>query len=222
VQVTSTNLPTQDRSLARREALLRAAIELLAEGGARAVTHRAVAARAKVPLAATTYYFESIGKLTEEALRLHMTERVAELHDLASGAAEGQSVTEIAERFIDSLINREPTAVVAQFEVYLEAARNPALRDVVAYALDASEALAKEVLTALGARRPERAATVLIAIVNGFALNRLGRPLPHAEDAAAMLDAMRSVFIAQIMEDDELDLWHSRLARPLAQEPSAS
>jgi len=225
--MTSTNLPkaikpSQDRSLARRDALLRAAIELLAEGGARAVTHRAVAARAKVPLAATTYYFESIGKLTEEALRLHMTERVEELHELASGAAAGQSVTEIAERFIDALIKREPAAVVAQFEVYLEAARNPALRDVVAYALDASEALAKEVLTALGARRPEQAATVLIAIVNGFALNRLGRPLPQAEDAAAMLDAMRSIFITQTMADDELALWHSRLAKPLAQEPSAS
>jgi DNA-binding transcriptional regulator YbjK len=225
--MTSTNLPkatkpSQDRSVARREALLRAAIELLAEGGARAVTHRAVAARAKVPLAATTYYFESIGKLTEEALRLHMTERVEELHELASGAAAGQSVTEIAERFIDALIKREPAAVVAQFEVYLEAARNPALRDVVAYALDASEALAKEVLTALGARRPEQAATVLIAIVNGFALNRLGRPLPQAEDAAAMLDAMRSIFITQTMADDELALWHSRLAKPLAQEPSAS
>jgi hypothetical protein len=93
---------------------------------------------------------------------------------------------------------------------------------VVAYALDASEALAKEVLTALGARRPAQGATTLIAIVNGFALNRLGRPLPVDEDAAAMLDAMRSVFISQIMEDDELALWHSRLARPLAQEPSAS
>lgn len=225
--MTSTNQaktvkPSQDRSHARREALLRAAIELLAEGGARAVTHRAVATRAKVPLAATTYYFESIGQLTEEALRLHMTERVEELHELAAGAAGGESVTEVAERFIDALIDREPTAVVAQFEVFLEAARNPALREVVAYALDASEALAKEILTALGARRPAVAATTLVAIVNGFALNRLGRPLPRAEDAAAMLDAMRSIFIAQIMEDDELALWHSRLARPLAQEPSAS
>lgn len=223
--MTSTNLPkatqpSQDRSLARREALLRAAIELLAEGGARAVTHRAVASRAKVPLAATTYYFDSIGKLTEEALRLHMTERVEELHELASGAAAGESVTEIAERFIDALIRRDPAATIAQFEVYLEAARNPALRDVVAYALDASELLAKEVLTALGARRPAQAATVLIAMVNGFALGRLGRPLPEAEDAAAMLDAMRSIFISQIMEDDELSLWHSRLARPLAA-PSA-
>ncbi|WP_109506895.1 TetR/AcrR family transcriptional regulator [Nocardioides speluncae] len=225
--MTSTNLPkatqpSQDRSLARREALLRAAIELLAEGGARAVTHRAVAARAKVPLAATTYYFESIGKLTEEALRLHMTERVEELHELAAGATAGQSVTEIAERFIEALIDRESAAVVAQFEVFLEAARNPALRDVVAYSLEASEKLAEEILAALGARRPAQAATALVAMVNGFALNRLGRPLPVAEDAAAMLDAMRSLFIAQIMEDDELALWHSRLARPLAQEPSAS
>ena len=49
--------PSQRRSRARREALLRAAVALLAEGGVRAVTHRAVADRAGVPLAATTYYF---------------------------------------------------------------------------------------------------------------------------------------------------------------------
>ncbi|HEX6382829.1 MAG TPA: TetR family transcriptional regulator, partial [Acidimicrobiia bacterium] len=71
--------PRQDRSRQRREALLRAAIELLGETGVRSVTHRAVAERAGVPLASTTYYFSSVKELVEEALKLHVAERVADL-----------------------------------------------------------------------------------------------------------------------------------------------
>jgi len=43
--------PRQERSRQRREALLRATIELLGETGAKSVTHRAVAERAGLPLA---------------------------------------------------------------------------------------------------------------------------------------------------------------------------
>jgi len=213
--------PSQDRSRARREALLRAAIELLAEGGARAVTHRAVASRAGVPLAATTYYFASIGELTEEALRLHMAERVDELHALAMGAATGgRSVMHVAERFVDALVRRESDAIIAQFEVYLEAARNPALRQVVADALDASERLAQATLAGLGARRPAEGAAAFVAVVNGFALNRLARPRGAEVDAATMLDALLAMFICLTMADDELAGWYARLGQPLGSDVS--
>ncbi|HEV7685792.1 MAG TPA: TetR family transcriptional regulator, partial [Acidimicrobiia bacterium] len=43
--------PRQDRSRRRRDALLRATIELLGEIGAKSITHRAVAERAGLPLA---------------------------------------------------------------------------------------------------------------------------------------------------------------------------
>ena len=51
---------TQGRSRQRRDELLAATIELFAEGGSRAVTHRAVARRAGLPPATTTYYFSSM------------------------------------------------------------------------------------------------------------------------------------------------------------------
>jgi DNA-binding transcriptional regulator YbjK len=212
----NTSSPTQERSRARRDALLRAAIELLAEGGARAVTHRAVASRAGVPVAATTYYFETIGKLTEEALRLHVDERVHELRELVTAAAiGGRSVTQIAERFINALISRDSDAIIAQFEVYLEAARNPALRECVAEAIDASEQLAFITLTALGARRPAEVAAGFVAVVNGFALTRLARPRAIEVDAKAMLETLRAVFMVQIMDDDTLDGLRARLDQPL-------
>ena len=121
--------PVQRRSRSRRELLLRAAVELLADGGPRAVTHRAVAARAGVPQALTTYYFESIQQLTDEALRLHLSERTAELQAMiASAAGRGGSTEDIARVLAEMLITRSPEIAIAQFEVYLQAGRNPELR----------------------------------------------------------------------------------------------
>ena len=57
------------RGVARRIALLEATLELLAEIGADAVTHRRVAEHAGLPLASTTYWFESKEHLLTEALR---------------------------------------------------------------------------------------------------------------------------------------------------------
>jgi DNA-binding transcriptional regulator YbjK len=210
--------PTQERSRARREALLRAAVALLAEGGVRAVTHRAVADRARVPLAATTYYFASIQQLTEEALRLHVTERVAELQELAESAATGsRTAGQVAGRFVEALLARDRDATIAQFEVYLEAARNPALRQCVAESLDAFERLAYVALSALGARRPAEAAAAFVAVINGFALSGLARPRSPEAEGAALLDTMRSLFIIQIMDDDEVARWSRRLDEPIGE-----
>jgi TetR/AcrR family transcriptional regulator, regulator of biofilm formation and stress response len=210
-------VPAQERSRARREALLRAAVALLAEGGVKAVTHRAVAARAGVPLAATTYYFSSIQHLTEEALRLHVTERVNELGVLAESAASGSRTAEqVAQRFVAALLARDRAATIAQFEVFLEAARNPALEQSVAEALDAFERLACRTLAALGARRPEQAAASFVAVVHGFALNGLARPRPPEVDSAALFDTLRALFISQIMDDDEAASWDTRLREPIA------
>src|SRR3954467_2180985 len=61
----------------RRASRLEAAADLSAEVGAGAVTHRAVAARAGVPLSTTSYFFSSIDALVTEALRQGVSDRVA-------------------------------------------------------------------------------------------------------------------------------------------------
>ena len=133
----------QQRGRERREALLRAALEVLAEGGMKAVTHRAVAARARVPLASTTYYFESIEQIVEEALLLGVEERVARLRPLVSATrAPEQSVPELAGAFVSTVLARPEAEILAQLEVYLEAARNPALRDAAASAIGMFEQVA--------------------------------------------------------------------------------
>src|SRR4051794_41347113 len=57
------------RGAQRRSALIEAAAGLLLEEGLAAISHRAVAARAGLPLASTTYYFASADDLRDEGLR---------------------------------------------------------------------------------------------------------------------------------------------------------
>jgi TetR/AcrR family transcriptional regulator, regulator of biofilm formation and stress response len=191
-------------------------MELISEGGTRAVTHRGVAAKAGLPPASTTYYFDSIGQLTEEALRLHVEDRVAELQALTDTAAEGgKTIEEIALRFAESLVARPSEVVIGQFEVYLEAARNPAVRQSVVAALDAFEELATSALAALGARRPEQAAAAFVALIDGFALHRIACHRSPEEDSVILFEALRALFLSQVMADDELERWFASFRQPL-------
>ena len=54
----------------RRLAILNAALRIIIRDGIRGIRHRAVAAEAKVPLAATTYYFKDINELISDAFNL--------------------------------------------------------------------------------------------------------------------------------------------------------
>jgi DNA-binding transcriptional regulator YbjK len=66
--MTSGTTPKGER---RRQALVEAAAALLVEGGFDAVRHRAVAERAGLPLASTTYYFASLDALVTAAVEHH-------------------------------------------------------------------------------------------------------------------------------------------------------
>lgn len=208
--------PSQERSRRRRDALVSAATEIIADAGVKAVTHRAVAKRAGVPLAATTYYFTSIQQLTEEALRRHVTDRVAELTRITERAGQnGGSVEQIALRFADALVDRNRDSVIAQYEVYLEAARTPALRPAVTEALNAFRTLAETSLRILGASRPAEAAGAFIALIDGFAMHHAAQPESPDTDAAALFEAMRALFIAYSMNSNDLAGWHASLRSDL-------
>ena len=76
-----TNVP---KGAARREHIVRATLELIGERGTDAVTHRAVAERAGLPLSATTYWFDSKEELISEALRLANREEIDQCPSRAS------------------------------------------------------------------------------------------------------------------------------------------
>jgi hypothetical protein len=105
---------------------------------------------------------------------------------------------------------------VAQYQMYLEAGRNPALQPAATEALAAFEGLIARVLTALGARQPQAAAEAFFALFDGFALHRLARPRDPDTEAAALFVAMRALFLEQVMDPATRDELHDQLRRPLA------
>ena len=161
----------------RRKAIIDAALRIIASRGLPGVTHRTVAREARVPLAATTYYFASKNEILSEALESLAAVEVARLERLAADVAEGSPTeTELAAALGEALMP-EPAdaerAWRAQFEIYVEAARNPALRPAVIRWRRAFVDLTASALRAIGAPEPERRAPIAVAAINGILLDRL-------------------------------------------------
>ncbi|WP_169925395.1 TetR/AcrR family transcriptional regulator [Sanguibacter antarcticus] len=116
----------------KREQILDASVKVFGTGGAVAVTHRAVAKVAKVPLGSTTYYFTDRNDLLlqtmaharrAEAIRLH-----AIVDALDGTLSLDRSVEVLTEMFFDKTV-ADPLYDLALFEMFMEATRNVTVRD---------------------------------------------------------------------------------------------
>ncbi len=201
--------PRRRSSVQRRDALLQAAIEIVGEAGAGAATHRAIAARAGLPLATTSYFFSSIDQLLEEATRRFTAIRAAEIERVADELPDQASFEEVAARFADLLLAGERSMELAQVEAYLHAARREALRPAVGGAMAAFERAAERALSAAGAARPAEGARAFVALSDGFVLGHLARP--RDDDREVFAEALRSLFVAYLMEPTERDRVEVRL-----------
>jgi DNA-binding transcriptional regulator YbjK len=177
----------------RREALLRAAVEIVAEEGTGAATHRAIAARAGLPRTTPSYFFDSIDDLLVEATRHFTAEQAAAYEALAAELVDAPPA-EFAARFAAALMGSDRTIELAQVEAYLHAARDPALRPGAAEVMDAFERSTVAALTAAGVEDPTRHARTCMAFVDGFLLQHLANP--HPDDEARLRDGLQDLFAA--------------------------
>ncbi|MFE7564562.1 TetR/AcrR family transcriptional regulator [Kitasatospora sp. NPDC057500] len=177
--------PQMDRGIARREALLDAAIRLLAREGARALTHRAIAAEAGTTHGIARYYFGTLDQLLDEALRRLAAQQVEEVHALFHRLPDAdvqQRITRIVE-YVTGSLARNRDADVARYEFFLEVARRPQLRaSLDAWGTAQRAAFAGE-LRGAGATDPEAGAADLLTIVNGLLLEQLALPTDDFETA---------------------------------------
>lgn len=198
---------SQERSRQRREELLSAAIELFAEGGARSVTHRAVARRAGLPPATTTYYFASIDELLSEALREHMAQWRSDLGALSGLDASGVTfeVEAVTDMIAGVFAARGPETAALELAIYLAATRDPGLRDEATEALRALEHLAEGWLTHLNIPDAGRLAPAMIAVFAGVALRRQSDLADEATEAAIMSQSLKAVVAAHLLGSHEVD-----------------
>ncbi|CAM3977858.1 TetR/AcrR family transcriptional regulator [Tsukamurella strandjordii] len=192
-KVTAATTPKGER---RRAALVAAAGELLVEGGFESVRHRAVAHRAHIPLAATTYYFESLGDLLSNAVAY------AGDHDIAAVRArvgevsrrrrgEGALARLIASVFFACETEAQRSALVSRYERLVVCTRDPQLAQMQAQVRGALAELHVEVLERSGRRADRACIDRLMAIEDGAALAAF---TDHGTDVArAVRDAVAAV-----------------------------
>ncbi|MCT6778047.1 TetR/AcrR family transcriptional regulator [Streptomyces rubiginosohelvolus] len=111
----------------RRQELIEATLQVVAREGVAGVSHRAVAREANQPATAAAYYFKSIDDLLTAALTVCMdqdAERMRRLAESADGSPEG--LTALAELLAN--VMGGPGRLLAEYELYLLAARRPELR----------------------------------------------------------------------------------------------
>jgi TetR/AcrR family transcriptional regulator, regulator of biofilm formation and stress response len=182
---------TRPRGAARREALLDAALQVVAEAGVEAVTHRRVAEVARLPLASTTYWFECKEQMLTEALERAADRDLERLRALLGETSERTS--DPVGLAVDTILG--PSAgsgqtsrgwLLATYTLMLEAARRPGLRKVMRRWTDAYMEALPPLLAAAGSLHPRSDAELLLATADGLLVDQLA-----SDDASDLAPRLR-------------------------------
>ncbi len=159
-----------------RDRIVQAVLRIIGQDGAAAVTNRRIASEAGVSLGSVTYHFATQHELLQESLRLFVETETRRFTDLAAQLQQAPMTgTEAAEAVRcnaawSTIFDNEH---IAPLELYIQASRDPLLRDAAAACFAAYDQLATSILTALGAPDPERTAGPAVDLVMGLQLRRL-------------------------------------------------
>ncbi|QLL05078.1 TetR/AcrR family transcriptional regulator [Mycobacterium vicinigordonae] len=198
-------------STERRRDLCDAAIQLLADDGAKGVSHLKVDRKAGVPDGTTSFYFR-----TRSALLLAAAERLAELDlarlqsvaDDSAGSGVGDSPSRLSQVVIQSGREPELTRTRARYELTMQAARDPQLAAALAHSTDAFTKLHREILVQLLPRGAELEPAVVedlsnvtLTFINGLLLR-----FAHGDriiDSAAQLDGILAAIARGMLRSPE-------------------
>lgn len=164
----------------RRRAIVEAAVEVIAQVGLERATHRAIAHEAGVPLGSTTYYFPTLHALHTEAIEHVAALWAADLAEWSEAVHASKVVPATLSRLASDFV-RDGVRARRDYELYVLAARDPALRAVARTWLDGLSALLTPLVGA------ERAAS-LSMLVDGALLQAVvtGEPIRRAQLTRAL------------------------------------
>ena len=185
----------------RRYALVSAAAELLCEGGFEAVRHRAVARRAGLPLASTTYYFSSLYDLIASAVAHIGMLEVAQLRaQVATLSRRRRGPETTADLLVDLLVGSESgprltEQLISRYERHIACARLPALRDIQRRNLRQRVDAVAEVIDRSGRSVRLELVSALICTVDGAVVSALvdDRQDPRTVARATVTDVIDAV-----------------------------
>lgn len=167
----------------RRERIVVAAVELMGRDGLHAITHRAVAAHAGVPLGSTTYYFRDLDDLLLAAVDLALEQSRARIAAWDAALAPDAGAAEVCRSLAVmtvGFVTEHAARTVLDYELYAAGLRRRPLRA-------RSAAWIGLLRTALRGRFDALTADALTAAVDGFTLQALLAPRPPTADACEAL-----------------------------------
>lgn len=174
-----------------RTALLRAAIRVVGKGGLRQLTYRAVAAEAGVTHGLVAHHFGSRDALMVEALKFSAEESIHASSLMADTGDLEDYLVGLAE-----MVASDPDSQVFQYELLLEARRNPDLRPLADELERTYREAAHAGLRQLGFDDPQLAELVY-ATLDGLVFQQV-----TSGDAEAMLRRLRTlrVVLARLLD----------------------
>nr|WP_206072102.1 TetR family transcriptional regulator C-terminal domain-containing protein [Antrihabitans stalactiti] len=179
--------------------MVAAAAELLLEGGFDAIRHRSVATRAELPLASTTYYFESLDDLIARAVEFTGTAELELMRDRISVVSHRRRGAEATvDLIVDLLVGPNGADVnsreqlIVRYERFVASARHPELRDVQLRMRAQLDDLLADVLRRSGRAVRQEQLRRLVAIVDGAVVGALSEvdPDPRRIAKGALLEVI--------------------------------
>ncbi|AUS78362.1 TetR/AcrR family transcriptional regulator [Actinoalloteichus sp. AHMU CJ021] len=184
-----------DPSSTRRDQVLAGAVRLLAGGGPRALTHRAVDEAAGLPAGSTSNLFR-----TRDALVAGVLDHIlAEEEALVAGAAGAQApatpdqLVAYLVGFLDQMLGVGRDLTLARRALFAEAGVRPEVRREITERTRFFWELGGRWLRGLGAPDPERRARLLLAMIDGIITERLVRPEPPLDVEEAVELVLRGI-----------------------------
>lgn len=151
-----------------RQALLDAAVRVVARKGLRGLTFRAVAAEAGVTQGLVTHHFGTRQVLIREAVRAAGIESIGSTLS-AERNTDVATFVEGLQGFLDDTVELQ----AFQYEIALEARRDPELRADIVELYDAYHDATRDALRAVGAADDDVATHLVFAALDGLSFQQL-------------------------------------------------
>jgi TetR/AcrR family transcriptional regulator, regulator of biofilm formation and stress response len=114
----------------RRDRIIAAALDVIAERGVPGATHRTIARAADVPLGSTSYHFSSIDDLLAAAFTVLAEQVAGTLEERMRLAPDQDTALDALARHLAADLMGDERLLVLAVELYVAAARRPVLRAV--------------------------------------------------------------------------------------------
>ncbi|GAA4425732.1 TetR family transcriptional regulator [Georgenia halophila] len=168
----------------RRDRIIGACLEVIADVGVSGTSHRRVAAAADVPLGSMTYHFGGRDELLHEAFARFAASVADQFEHRMAGALDREAAVEAVVQMIDHDLFATQRDLVLTHELYVLAARDPAYRTLTNWWMGSSRA-------ALERHFDPTTSRLLDALIEGLTIHRALDTQPR--DEADTRDAVRRI-----------------------------